>query len=336
MKQTYASTFITGFHQIVVQGLRSIFPDVEIIRLEDGIVLYTTGSTIERVRGVRFLNNTFVLIVICKELQKDEPLKSLIKAVRDDEDIGNKLRHILPRRGSYTIMASVENQPSAIPLLQRQKLERKLTSVSSLELDRRNPTVEFWLMVRREGFAFFGIRITRQDYVPERGELRPELAHLLCLLSEPSAHDRFLDPFCGSGAIPIERGKFFPFAEIRATDADTSIIGKLKVKAQKLKLPLKIEHFDALCLPASWSGYFDKIVTDPPWGVYASKAIDYVHLIPELCRVTRKGGIIVLLLSRMQSIDDALNSQADNVQLLEKYDVLVSGQKATAYKLKRL
>ena len=193
-----------------------------------------------------------------------------------------------------------------------------------------------WLMVRREGFGFVVVRITRQDYTPERGALRHELAHLLCLLSEPSAQDRFLDPFCGSGAISIERGKFFPFAEVWATDVDANLIGTLKTKAQKVKSPLKVARHDALQLPASWNDYFDKIVTDPPWGIYASKVTNSALLVSELCRVTKKNGIIVLLLSRRHPLDGVLNSQTSNVQLLEKHDVLVSGQKATAFKLKRL
>ena len=48
------------------------------------------------------------------------------------------------------------------------------------------------------------MRLTKHkayEKILHKGELRPELSHILCSISEPDADDIFLDPFCGSGTI---------------------------------------------------------------------------------------------------------------------------------------
>lgn len=335
MRKAYASTFISGMQDTIIRALKEALPDVNILETHDGIVRYETHVNVKQLQNLRFFNNTFATTTLCTHIPKEEPLKQLIKAVREDEELEEKLQEVLPRKGTYTIMASVENQPTSLPPLQRQKLEKKLAASCSLSLNRQSPTTEFWLVTRRDGFGFFGIRVTRQNTILEKGELRPELCHLLCLLSEPSKDDCFLDLFCGSGAIPIERTRSFPFKEVWACDTDPKIVQKLKEKVEAMKLHMNICCCDALHLTQFPNGSFDKVVTDPPWGLFQGKQLNYSKLLQELCRVVKTGGRIVLLLSRHIPLHELLEHHS-RLTLLHHYNILTSGRKASIYKLKVL
>ena len=146
-------------------------------------------------------------------------------------------------------------------------------------------------MKRSEGFVLFGLRITRHpDYkdVLQKGELRPELANLLCLISEPNKEDVFLDPFSGSGSIPRERTRF-PYKEIITSDL-------IPVKITRpLKIDLKVVEvlqMSALNMTKILDNSVDKIVTNPPWGIEVGKELDlpkfYSRMTDEFQRVLRQ------------------------------------------------
>jgi tRNA G10 N-methylase Trm11 len=107
-----------------------------------------------------------------------------------------------------------------------------------------------------------------------KGELRPELANLLCWISDPNKKDVFLDPFAGSGAIPIERAKAFPYQKIIASDINADLFDKLKKRFHKTTNKITIGKWDALHLTALIDESIDKIVTDPPWGLFSHQEID--------------------------------------------------------------
>lgn len=170
-----------------------------------------------------------------------------------------------------------------------------------------------------------------------KGELRPELANLLCLISEPQKTDTFLDPFCGFGAIPIERAKNFPFGKVIASDIDLNNINLLK---EKTKQKIQIENWDALNLKEIEDSSIHKIVTDPPWGVYKQEGIDlisfYLKMLKEFYRILKPNGLLVLLTGRKLEIEKIINSSASLFLLEKKYNILVSGKKANVYKFRKL
>lgn len=83
--------------------------------------------------------------------------------------------------------------------------------------------------------------------------------------------------------------------------------------------------------------FISKIITDPPWGLYKDiKNITafYALMMKEFVRVLKSGGIIVLLTARKNEFEKVL-SKHKNLDLLEKYDILVSGKKSAIYKIKK-
>ena len=83
----------------------------------------------------------------------------------------------------------------------------------------------------------------------------------------------------------------------------------------------------------------DKIVTDPPWGLYEDIKMGieefYKLAIFKMNKVLKCNGIIVLLVSRQIDIEAVLNEFHD-LRVLQNFNVLVSGKKANLIKLKKL
>ena len=65
-----------------------------------------------------------------------------------------------------------------------------------------------------------------------KGELRPEIAYLICSFSDIHPNENILEPFCGYGSIPIQLVKKFHFNHLFACDIDEHKISLLKEKKQ--------------------------------------------------------------------------------------------------------
>ena len=95
------------------------------------------------------------------------------------------------------------------------------------------------------------------------GALRPTLAHALVWLTHPDPRDMFVDPFCGSGTVALERAAY-PSASITGIDLDDERLAIARqndrsnavhwLQGDALQLPLEAESIDA-------------VVTNPPWGM---------------------------------------------------------------------
>lgn len=315
----YYATCITGLEEVAESALKKALPDVNVDRAGEGFILFETSATHDQLRSLRFFNNVFAVISWQEELSAHEPLKVLASAVRNDLEVGERLQGIVPKGGSFTVMASVANQPASIPHFVLEKLEKMLCAVGRFTVDRQDPRLTFWLLARREGFGFLGLRLTRGEPALPQGALRPELCHLLCLLSDPKPTDVFLDPFCGSGAIPLER-TVFPAKEIWAGDTD---IAKTKHHPS-----VRVTRMDALRLEQFENESIDVIVTDPPWGLFQPGTPDLRVMLDTFERVLKPEGRLVLLLGRAMELPPH-----PGLNVIAQHPILVSGKKAMVWRL---
>ena len=212
-------------------------------------------------------------------------------------------------------------------------MDDKIAAETRLALSPLKADWEFWFLSRREGQAFFGLRITKLSTVAPKtakGELKRELVHLLCVLSEPQQNDIFLDPFAGSGAIPFERATQFPYKKIIANDTDQVAIASLHKKARTFH-NFFVTSIDALHLSTIEDHSIDKIVTDPPWGFFntldkseGDLKFFYAAMVEEMKRIIKPEGKIIILTGRKEMIENL-------IQNYKKYDILVNGKKAAVY-----
>lgn len=339
---TYVSTFVAGFGEVVAAALKQTLESVEIDLLLDGLVLYRSTSGISDVRALRFCNNSFVCLMSFEGLGR-KPLAQMGEAVLADGQLARRLAPYLPqKRLTYRFVASDANRFVPMPRRMRADMERLLAGEPRLRPDHSNPNVEFWLLARREGFGMVGMRITRHTAYEKtlaRGELRPELCHLLCLMSEPSAADVVLDPFCGSGAIPLEGARTFPYRKVLAGDHDSLIIKSLRKKVRQQGAGIAIGRWDALDLQTFAPESVDKIITDPPWGIYRAPHTNhmkfYRRMLQEFQRVLRPGGLVVCLTGQPTLFEASVREAAGAWTIEKSYNILVSGKKATAFSMKK-
>lgn len=338
---TYFSTFITGFSEPVEEQLRDDLPDIRIDLLLDGLVVYSSPEEPQRIKGLRYLNNSFILLRQLNIKSHDLP-EDVLKTLSTNIDFKNAILPLsLPKGTTFRLIVSKENQMTGVKKATTKYIENKILAKTHLQLNPLKADVEFWFLIRSEGKAFFGIRLTGLTETkgkPEKGELRAELAHLLCLLSKPDASDTFLDPFCGSGAIPLERSLSFPYKQIVASDSDLSLVEALKHKELPQKV-FRVSQMDALTLDGIEDQSIDKIVTDPPWGFYnadGKQEMDldefYEDMLKAFTRVIKPNGTIIILTARKEILEEALMKQR-SLHTSKRYDILVSGKKAGAYVL---
>lgn len=340
----YFSTFITGFSEVIEHQLKKDFPDVKVTMLLDGLVVYQTNEPIQKVRMIRYFNNTFLLL---NHFPITPPgrTEGIVRKLASEIDFKEELRPLmLSRNNSFRLIVSKENQMIAVDKGITRAIEDRVLSATRLQLNPLKADIELWFLLRREDHAFFGVRLTGLSSIqkkPERGEVSSELAHLLCCTSDPQESDVFLDPFCGSGAIPLERSKSFPYKKVIAGDIDTSLVKTLKQKAGGIK-NVDVSQMDATKLVTIADQSVDKIVTDPPWGFYDSSGNQlggleelYIGMLKEFSRVIKPGGLVTILTARKELLEALLKRKdVKSLELKKKYDILVSGKKAGVYVLK--
>jgi tRNA G10 N-methylase Trm11 len=232
-------------------------------------------------------------------------------------------------------MLSNANELVAGDRLAVARLSGAIEAATGLSFNGRSGDAEFWAMTRSGGDSYLGKRVSRHNTVRDlpAGALRPELAALLCLISEPQAADVFLDPFAGSGAIPVARARW-PYNMIFASDSDEAKMEALKRRARtgdevkvRKNSPFIARPGDATALERIEDGFVDTVVTDPPWGQFDTAIKDveglYRAVMREMVRVVKSGGAIVMLLG-----DRDLAGHLGR-------EILVSGKKAIVVKWRR-
>jgi tRNA (guanine6-N2)-methyltransferase len=231
MKNRYFATFVSGFKKVIAEIMRKQFPDIHVEEIYDNLIVFSTDRNLDGKSHIPFLNNLCLLgnkfgspamqdfdKIIDWSINKDtfwQVIESYIKR--------NNLRKY--RIYFFENVTTVSDQDNLTIL------KDFLSETLNLKYSATESEFEIWFVKRREGISLFGIRLTKkQDYqeVLPQGQLRDELAYLLCAYANPEKNDTVLDPFCGYGSIPFTIAEEFKVKKIFASDTDTERIrGKI-------------------------------------------------------------------------------------------------------------
>ena len=211
----FISTFITGFQSVIEQDLTKRFKNLKIINLYDGLVHYRFDGDSRELEKIIYFNNTFFVLKTMKG--KGLSFSSLVGSVCSAKN------YFLVNKGSFRVRFQNENQFAKVDKNLTRRAEDYVLQNSKLKLDRLSPSNEVWFSIRREGFAFCGELISKREFTEKnlnKGELRPEIAYLICCFAAIKPEDTILEPFCGYGSIPVQLAKKFRFQKLFVSDLD--------------------------------------------------------------------------------------------------------------------
>ena len=319
----FYSSFIVGFEELVKRIIEEKSSDLSIEKILNGAVLMKTDYSTAIIQP--FFNNYFAVFKYAKETNITKFINSLDKL---------KIPRNMSKR-SFRVIISDCNNLVSIDNKVLTKLENIIIKETGHYVNRVKPDIEYWILKRSEGIILFMERIHKHapfDKQLNKGELRKDLCYFLNYLAKSNQDDIFLDPFCGSGAIIKSR------LDNNLTFGKPNLvfgidINEIQIKAlrnqfkKKNKLIFKSINFFNNNFEDS---FIDRIVTDPPWGMFEkldNVKLFYQNMLDEMNRIIKPYGIIVVL----TACRDEIESVNTKLLLLEKYHILVNGKKAGVY-----
>lgn len=326
----FISSFITGFQHVVEKNLPQLLAGVKILHVFDGLIHYQYAGDSHNLDKIIYFNNTFFVLKTMKGKGLNFP--SLVGAVSSEK------KYYLINKGTFRVRFQNENQFVKVDKNISKKAEETVLHNSKLHLDRLSPTTEIWYSIRREGFAFCGQLISKREFTEKnlnKGELRPEIAYLICCYADLNQDDVVAEPFCGYGSIPVQLIKKFRFQKLFVSDIDKE---KISINMQKKQLKdnpqIELSVNDAFVLPQIIDRSVDVVITDPPWGYF--EQIDdigefYKKMFTSFKRILKENGRMIILSARKDEIEKAALEM--NVQILSSLHTLVNGKKASLYKM---
>ncbi|MBX7214430.1 MAG: methyltransferase domain-containing protein [Thermoflexales bacterium] len=339
---TYLARCVPGLQELVVHLLQDEpFAPVTVRRVEEGLVVFSCKANPGTVARLRTVNGLFLVLAQSEQ----GGLPGYLRGLANQTGWLAGLDRRVARPGeTFRVIVSDEDRTVSADGAVLRRLGDAIAAQSGMTYRPRGPRHEFWALRRRSGALFFGQRLplpARAATPIERGELRPELASLLCALSEPKPDDVFLDPFAGTGALPLARSAW-PVRGLIASDIAPAALETLRRRARAGafgKAPLRIERIDARTLRELSDASIDAVVTDPPWGLYDSDLPDlagmYRDAFAAIRRVLKPGGRLVMLLGRSTIGPDFLRDGRVGLRRDFVADILVNGRPATVARWRR-
>lgn len=324
----FVSTFTTGFKKVVEKNLPEIVSGCKILNIYDGIVHYKFNGNSHDLEKVVYFNNTFFVIKSWCNFSGN--FSTMVN------DFCNENKYLLISKGSFRTRFVRENQFEKVDKKLVLKVEENVLKRSKLKIDRVSPSTEIWFNIRREGFAFCGQLISKREFTEKnlnKGELRPELAYLMCCFAELKENDVIAEPFCGYGSIPIQLAKKFHFLHLYVSDIDEEKITALKEKKYfKQNDFVSVEVQDAFSLKQIKDNSVDVIISDPPWGYFEDVgdiALFYDKMFSSFKRILKNDGKMIILSARKDELEYA--AEKNNYKIIERVDTLINGKKACVY-----
>ena len=327
----FVSSFITGFQSVIEQDLTKRFKNLKIINLYDGLVHYRFDGDSRELDKIIYFNNTFFVLKTMKG--KGLSFPSLVGSVCSGKN------YFLVNKGSFRVRFQNENQFAKVDKNLTRRAEDYVLQNSKLKLDRLSPTNEVWFSIRREGFAFCGELISKREFTEKnlnKGELRPEIAYLICCFSDIQASDTILEPFCGYGSIPVQLAKKFRFEKLYVSDLDSERATQTAARKQLSAPNIECCTADATVLSHIADKSINLVITDPPWG-YFEELPDiegfYKKMLASFDRVLTQDGRMVILSARKEELERT--AAAAGFKIKNSLHTLVNGKKAGVYQLTR-
>lgn len=337
----YFATFVAGTHEIVKSLLTENFEDLKLENLFRNFIVFKSSCNCKKISNVPYLSNVFTLVNKFGSRNMQNFVKLLEWSKTSPKFLKLIVDHVKKNNCNSFRIHFFEDTKSISRKNELEDLTKFIEINTYLKYSPCESDFEIWFIKRSEEIALIGIKLTqKKDYqdILNKGEIRSELAYILNYLAEVSTGDTVLDPFCGSGAIPVSTVKHFEAHSVVASDVDTVKIRKVMKDRGIEDLVIDIENYDGFKLEKLTDESVDRIITDPPWGEYQdidSLQDKYRTMISNFDRVLKNGGVLVLLVSKRSNFHKHID-KIGSFDIVDRYEVMVGGKESEIFKIKKI
>ncbi len=329
----YAVQVIPGLEDLArkeIEGALEAVSGVDVLPAgeRNSTVVFSSDSTPPRPDKLRLAEDLFRVIVEVRPV-KDGPDGLLqIEESLDQPEIWNdalaEWRYLHHARKKSTVGYRIVSRADSSASFSRHSLGRHAEkALKRFAKPKWLPAedqaeVEVWLQLTKGRFVAM-LRLSDQTmrhrtykeyHLP--GSLRPTLAAALVTLTDPKPFDRFLDPMCGVGTIPLERSLWGPARMIAGADINPEAMFYCSQNSGQVDDPPAWILGDASSLP--FPDYsIDRVATNLPFGEKSGDPKEipslYRRVVSEVGRVLRPGGIAVFLTSKKHILLKAIGDK---------------------------
>ncbi|MCL2664152.1 MAG: methyltransferase domain-containing protein [Defluviitaleaceae bacterium] len=275
----------------------------EIIEVTESAIIFTAPEQLAE-HFECICTNIFLVFAQYDSVNINEAVKAAAKNFRGPQ---------AKAAGTFRLVAMDCGRLRAVEPNIFNEAEKKISALTGLAVNRANPGTEIWVKRHNNGAVFFMRRLHKRrpyEKTLHRGELRPDVAHIMLHAASVSPGDKnyvLVDMFGGWGAIAGAAIKNGGFAKIFTGDASRECADHMR-KRFAGHPSCEVREWDAARLPLP-DASADAAVTDPPWG--AHEKIDaqafYFRFVREAARILKTDGALVFLSSQAEAARSALN-----------------------------
>ncbi|MGI6705590.1 MAG: methyltransferase [Clostridia bacterium] len=334
--KTYISTFTPGFEAVIGWILPQLLAGSKLLKLYSGLVVYQYNGHPMEISKIPVFNNSYY--VIRWFTGGNLSFHRMVNEVLNHHNHYLKHSEWNGRYKTFRVRFVKENQFQKVDKQLVSKAEKEIIRATKLKVNRLKPETEFWYLIRRENTAYYAQLLFRRHITEKnlnKGELRPEFVLLMIYWANIGPHDVVMDPFAGYGSIPFQLYNAFSFGKLIVNDKDRIKVDYLKrlfTKARTRKM-VEISCEDARSLSHVQDKSVDKIITDPPWGIYENiQDIEgfYTDVLMEMKRILKDEGKIIVLTASKTEFKNA--TLACGLKIIDRIDTLVKGKKASLFR----
>ncbi|HWQ11433.1 MAG TPA: methyltransferase domain-containing protein [Roseiflexaceae bacterium] len=304
--------FVTkGLEQVVVEELKHLITDVDILEVGDKRVLFDSEQPLATLTSLRTVDD---LCLFVSKIESAQNIASLLSAVREADfdrprSIISELRALKDDFSITTTMVGVESFSAAQLADAVQSDLRMRYSWSYTERDHSHFDVRIFI---DRTVAYIAVRLTAQSLMhrtykkrSKPGSLRPTVAAAMVYLATRFRGGlSIVDNLCGSGTILCEAAAIGNKVSGGDIDAESVSISVSNLKNVVARLDPQVRVLDAV--KTGWpDGSFDCAISNLPWGKQVdlrSTAALFEGTIKEYSRIVKGRGTVCVLTPRSEPL----------------------------------
>lgn len=304
----YLATFPAGCFDIIYKDIKKYsLKNLEVVNHDNSALIMSSNLAISKLINIRYFTNIYLII-------------------EDDTEIKTFLQ------GHYYKLVYLNNaQPDSLSHQLQIDFTSKIAKQYNLTANSHLSKNNFYYIARKNTKTLLTLKLHKPIYKSKKltaGQLRPELANIICLLANLKPKQIVVDLFSGSGQLSNEAVQGFNCQFVIAIDIT-------KDKFNSRYSAIKFHQFDINKLDFILDNSVDRVIADPPWGQY--KNIEdlaglYNNFLSETYRILRPNAYAIILSGYSKAEDSILK----NKFIIDKrFNILVNGAKANLYKINK-